>query len=191
MTAIKLTRNEILDLAVTSFIQMLYAEALRYQELMKAKQNEIYQVQQQIKDYKGNTSKFDDLIEDLNTTCARICRSHGMVPGEFEIRAHVQGTTTKILVNMKESPRKEVKTRKAPARLVAKEEQLQAEVREAQSKGIETRDKMRELEKNQKHARQTILQKLAQDQGISAQINELVGILVEAEINPPSPPATI
>lgn len=191
MTTIKLTRNEILDLAVKSFGEQLYAEAKRCHDLMKAKQNEIYDLKQQIKKQSANISKYDEMIEDLNVTCSRIARKHGFGPINFNIQAQPMSGHVRLILQMGGQVSKDCKPKKTPARLEEKLKKLEAEMQQAQFRGIETQNRMRELEKNQKDARQIILQKLAEDQGVSAQISELMGILVEAEINPSSPPATV
>ena len=190
VTKLKLTRNEILDLAVSSFSDQLFAEAKRYYDTMKAKKAEVEEIRKEIKKHQANSGQFDPMIEDLNVTCARICRSYGMKPCTFEMNVYVYGDKTDLRVQMLKHPTKEVKTRKAPARLAAKMEKLEAEATEAQSKGMYYQNKMRELEKSKQEARQVMLKKIAEDEGISKQINDLVGILVEAEINSPPSNAT-
>ena len=191
MTAIKLTRNEILDLAVKSFGEQLYAEAKRCHDLMRTKQDEIYDLKQQIKQQSVNTSKYDEMIEDLNVTCSRIAKKHGFGPIDFGIQTQPMGEHVRLILQMGGKVSKDCKPKKTPARLEEKLAKLEAEMKQAQSRGIEMQSRMRELEKNQKDARQIILQKLAEDQGVSAQISELMGILVEAEINPSSLPVTV
>jgi len=146
VTKLKLTRNEILDLAVSSFSDQLFAEAKRYYDTMKAKKAEVEEIRKEIKKHQANSGQFDPMIEDLNVTCARICRSYGMKPCTFEMNVYVYGDKTDLRVQMLKHPTKEVKTRKAPARLAAKMEKLEAEATEAQSKGLYYQNKMRELE---------------------------------------------
>jgi len=136
VTKLKLTRNEILDLAVSSFSDQLFAEAKRCYDTMKAKKAEVEEIRKEIKKHQANSGQFDPMIEDLNVTCARICRSYGMKPCTFEMNVYVYGDKTDLRVQMLKHPTKEVKTRKAPARLAAKMEKLEAEATEAQSKGF-------------------------------------------------------
>jgi len=49
VTKLKLTRNEILDLAVSSFSDQLFAEAKRYYDTMKAKKAEVEEIRKEIK----------------------------------------------------------------------------------------------------------------------------------------------
>ena len=59
-------------------------------------------------------------------------------------------------------------------------------------KGSELQSELHYLSRENKTVlRQTMLKEIAKNSGVSEQINELVGILVEAEINSPSSSATV
>lgn len=184
MAQLKLTRNEVLDLAVANYITRLCDEMKEHHTTMHNAQNELREVEDQIKDHAVNLDKYEPMTKEMGEVCSKIAKKHGFGPLKFEIRNHCYGRgPNNLTLQMGGKVSKDVTPRKEPKRLREKADKLRFTAETARNKGIEAQNRVKALERNKSEARQAMLMEIAKNEGVMDQINELVGVLVEAKIN--------
>jgi uncharacterized coiled-coil DUF342 family protein len=182
MATLKLSKNDVLDLAFKAYVEKLQKQMEEHRAAMTEAQAEARRLQNEITQYRSDASRFDTMIAELNDACNTILKRSGFGPVDFDVASQMMGGHVRLHLRMGGKTSQDRKPKEAPKRMTTRLAELNAKAEDHQRRGFNIQEKLRETERSKTEARQAMLMEIAQNDGAIEQINQLVGKLLEADI---------